>query len=292
MGNLKEIRTRIASVKSTRQITSAMKMVSAAKLKRAQDAAINIRPYGYKLMEILADLVSSLEGEVDSEFMSKRDAKRVLLVPVTGNKGLCGNFNANIVKEVGELIEERFPKLREQKKVDLMCFGSKGVQSFRSQGLSIVADHSEMLDRLQFESVAPLVEQIMEQFLKKEYDEVWLVYNRFKNAAVQLLTVEQFLPIHLSVDEEEFHPIHYIYEPSQHEIVKQLIPRALKIQFYEALAESQAAEHGARMTAMHKATDNATDLIRSLQLDYNKARQAAITSEISEIVGGAEALSK
>lgn len=292
MGNLKEIRTRIASVKTTRQITSAMKMVSAAKLKRAQDAAINIRPYGHKLMEIIANLVVSLEGDVESEFMTKRDTKRVLLVPVTGNKGLCGNFNANIVKEVNQLIEERFQNLQADKKVDLMCFGSKGVQSFRSQGLNIVADHSEMLDNLQFESVAPLAEQIMSQFLNLEYDEVWLVYNRFKNAAVQLLTVEQLLPIQLSVDEEEFHPIPYIYEPTQHEIVKQLIPRALKIQFYEALAESQAAEHGARMTAMHKATDNASDLIRGLQLDYNKARQAAITSEISEIVGGAEALSK
>ncbi|MFO7939622.1 MAG: ATP synthase F1 subunit gamma [Bacteroidales bacterium] len=292
MGNLKEIRTRISSVKSTRQITSAMKMVSAAKLKRAQDTAINIRPYGHKLMEILADLVVSLEGEIQSDYITERTVKRVLLVPISGNKGLCGNFNANIGKEVSSLVNERFQQVQKEGNLDFFCFGHKGVQTLRSRGYSIVADHSDMLEQLSFDQVSPIIGGIMEQFLKQEYDEVWLIYNRFKNAAVQLPTVEQFLPIQLTVDEEEFHPIHYLYEPSQHEIVQQLIPRALKIQFYEALAESLAAEHGARMTAMHKATDNATGLIRSLQLDYNKARQAAITREISEIVGGAEALSK
>lgn len=292
MGNLKEIRTRIASVKTTRQITSAMKMVSAAKLKRAQDAAINIRPYAHKLQDLLINLVVSLDGEVSNDYVARRETKRVLLVPVTGNKGLCGTFNATIVKEVNRLVKDRFQALHEQGNVELLCFGSKGVQAFTSAGYKIAADHSEAMDNLSFDGVVGIIEHIMKQFVDGYYDEVYLLYNRFKNAAVQILTEEQFLPVELTLDEDDMH-MHrhnYLFEPSEQEIVKQLVPKILKIQFYEALAESLAAEHGARMTAMHKATDNATELIRDLQLDYNKARQASITNEISEIVGGAEAL--
>lgn len=289
MGSLKEIRTRMNSIKTTRQVTSAMKMVSAAKLRKAQESIIRIRPYADKLQEILGSLSESLDAMDENLYAVERGFNRVLLVSINSNRGLCGAFNANVNKRVMQLIREEFSAQHEAKNLDVLTIGKNTFDFFRRRGFD-VKNHNHIYDNLNFEKVAPVAESVMEAFAKGMYDKVYLVYNEFKNAATQNLKVEQFLPIVKTEGSKKGKSIDYIFEPSREEIVTDLIPKSLKIQFYKALLDSVAAEHGARMTAMHKATDNATDLLRSLNLQYNKARQASITGEILEIVSGAEAL--
>ena len=284
MANLKEIRSRISSVSSTMQITSAMKMVSAAKLKKAQDAITAMRPYADNLTELLQNLSGSIEDRPGSLFTNERPVEKVLLVAITSNRGLCGGFNSNIIKEV---IAQR-DNNNSGKQVDVFTIGKKG-NDILSKDFSVADNRGDVFNDLTFASVAAVADQLMEHFANGNYDRIDLVYNRFKNAATQLVTTEQFLPI-APVEAETASNSDYIYEPAQEEIVSKLIPKVLKTQLFKALRDSFASEHGARMTAMHKATDNATELRDQLKLTYNKARQAAITNEILEIVGGAEAL--
>jgi F-type H+-transporting ATPase subunit gamma len=285
MANLKEIRNRIASVSSTMQITSAMKMVSAAKLKKAQDAITAMRPYSDKLTELIQDLSASADTDQPNLFAAVRQEEKILLVAITSNRGLCGAFNTNVIKETLRLSKEEF----EGKTVELVTIGKKG-SDILSKSLPFKSSHDDVFDDLTFENTAKVAKSIMEAFVGLEYDKVILIYNRFKNAATQLITVEPFLPIVSKSSEEETSNGDYIFEPSQVEIINELLPKSLKIQLFKAIRDSLASEHGARMTAMHKATDNATELRDQLKLTYNKARQAAITNEILEIVGGAEAL--
>ncbi|TWO33949.1 ATP synthase F1 subunit gamma [Seonamhaeicola sediminis] len=284
MANLKEIRNRISSVSSTMQITSAMKMVSAAKLKKAQDAITAMRPYADKLTELLQSLSATLDADSGSKFSTQREVKKVLIVAITSNRGLCGAFNSNIIKEVIRLTKETYTN----QEVSYLAIGKKTNDAFKKTG-KITANHSTVFDDLTFDNVAEIAQSIMDKFVEGEFDKVELVYNRFKNAATQIVTTEQFLPI-VPVEGASNTNADYIFEPSKVEIVEQLIPKSLKTQLYKAVRDSFASEHGARMTAMHKATDNATELRDQLKLTYNKARQAAITNEILEIVGGAEAL--
>lgn len=292
MGNLKEIRTRIASVKSTKQITSAMKMVSAAKLKKAQDAVIHLRPYAGKLHQILFNINQSIEKEEEHIYSRSGIPDKILIVAITSNKGLCGAFNANVTKQVSTLLNKEYIGENKEGNVSVFSIGKKGTEFFKSTNTKLLGINNEILDNLNFEHAVTLIEDIMQRYVKKEFDKVVIVYNKFKNAGVQILTTDKFLPIELPEEIESNVNFDYIFEPTKEYIVKELIPKSLKIQFYEAILESLAAEYGARMTAMHKATDNATTIIKDLQLIYNKARQAAITNEILEIVGGAEALSK
>mgnify|MGYP000321048213 FL=1 len=287
MANLKEIRNRISSVGSTMQITSAMKMVSAAKLKRAQDAVTQMRPYAGKLREILEILSASLDLS-ENAYAEQREVNKILLVGITSNRGLCGGFNNNIIKRVGVLIAEDYAG----KDVSVLCLGKKIKDVYKRTPQFYANDKLENMEDvyadLRFELVAQVAEEIMAQFLNKSFDKVVLVYNRFVNAATQSIETEQFLPIVPTVSSSESGD--YIFEPSKMDIVEDLLPKSMKLQLYKAIRDSFAAEHGARMTAMHKATDNASELQKNLKLSYNKARQAAITNEILEIVGGAEAL--
>jgi F-type H+-transporting ATPase subunit gamma len=285
MANLKEIRNRIASVSSTMQITSAMKMVSAAKLKKAQDAITAMRPYSDKLTELIQALSASADTDQPNPYTVVRQEEKILLVAITSNRGLCGAFNTNVIKETLRLSKEEF----EGKTVELVTIGKKG-SDILSKSLPFKSSHDDVFDDLTFDNTAKVAESIMEAFASAEYDKVVLIYNRFKNAATQLITVEPFLPIVSESSEEETSNGDYLFEPSQAEIIDELLPKSLKIQLFKAIRDSLASEHGARMTAMHKATDNATELRDQLKLTYNKARQAAITNEILEIVGGAEAL--
>ena len=285
MANLKEIRNRIASVSSTMQITSAMKMVSAAKLKKAQDAITAMRPYANKLTELIQNLSGSLDGEGQNPFTVKRTEEKILIISITSNRGLCGAFNTNIIKETLRLSKEDYTG----KTVEIMGVGKKGADIL-SKTLPIKSRHDAIYDNLSFGNVAEVALLAMDAFAEGHYDKVLLVYNQFKNAATQVVTTEQFLPIVAEKDITQSSTPDYIYEPSQSAIINELLPKSLKIQFFKAVRDSFASEHGARMTAMHKATDNATELRDQLKLTYNKARQAAITNEILEIVGGAEAL--
>lgn len=283
MANLKEIRNRIASVSSTMQITSAMKMVSAAKLKKAQDAITAMRPYSDKLTELLQSLSASLEADGGSKYADNREVNKVLVVAITSNRGLCGAFNTNIIKQCSVLLN-----IHTGKQVDFITIGKKANDVLEKNN-TILSNHSSVYDDLTFDNVAEIAENLMQRFTEGEYDRIELVYNKFKNAATQIIMSEQFLPI-VPVEGDTTGAADYIFEPSKPEIVEQLIPKSLKTQLYKAIRDSFASEHGARMTAMHKATDNATELRDQLKLTYNKARQAAITNEILEIVGGAEAL--
>lgn len=284
MANLKEIRNRITSVQSTMQITSAMKMVSAAKLKRAQDAIVQLRPYADKLRELLANLSGSMEGSAGA-YAEIKPVEKVLLVVVTSNRGLCGAFNANVIKKSNALIQNEYAG----KEVKVLAIGKKASEYFAKRDL-LLAEHNNLFDALNFENAAPIAEHVMQAFVAGEFDRVDLVYNAFRNAAVQIPTAEQFLPVAPPKGETEAASSDYIFEPNKEEIILDMIPKSLKTQLYKAVLDSHAAEHGARMTAMHKATDNAAELRDGLKLTYNKARQAAITGEILEIVGGAEAL--
>ena len=283
MANLKEIRSRISSVSSTMQITSAMKMVSAAKLKKAQDAITAMRPYADKLTELLQNLSTTLDANSGSKFAEQRNIKTVLIVAITSNRGLCGAFNSNIIKQVTHLA-----KGYTNQKVSVMAIGKKG-NDVLGKDYQIISSESSVFDDLTFENVAIIADMLMAQFESGAFDKIELVYNKFKNAATQVVMNETFLPI-LSEAQGVNANQDYIFEPSKLEIVETLIPKSLKTQLFKAIRDSFASEHGARMTAMHKATDNATELRDQLKLTYNKARQAAITNEILEIVGGAEAL--
>ena len=285
MANLKEIRNRIASVSSTMQITSAMKMVSAAKLKKAQDAITAMRPYANTLTELIQNLSGALETDSQNPYTQQREIKKTLLIAITSNRGLCGAFNANIVKKTRQLLEVDLAG----KEVSLITIGKKGSEILEKTG-KVQASHDNIFDDLSYENVGEIAQTIMDQFANLEYDEVILVYNRFKNAATQIVEVEPYLPIVAETDSSNTTSSDYIFEPNKVEIVNELLPKSLKMQLFKALRDSFASEHGARMTAMHKATDNATELRDQLKLTYNKARQAAITNEILEIVGGAEAL--
>lgn len=289
MANLKEIRSRISSVNSTRQITAAMKMVSAAKLRRAQDAITQMRPYAQKLQEILQNLSSSLDVS-ENPYAAEREVKRILIVSITSNRGLCGAFNNNVIKQAKSIIAQN-PNAR----VQVLSIGKKSFDIFKktdyAPGVGYPSEPYKIYEDLNFADSSAIAQSVMDKFEAGKLDKVYLIYNSFKNAAVQILETEQFLPIvppEASADSSA--QIDYIFEPNKEEIVTELIPKSLKTQFYKAILDSNAGEHGARMTAMHKATDNATEMLKDLKLTYNKARQASITNEILEIVAGAEAL--
>ena len=290
MAGLKEIRIRIASVKTTRQVTSAMKIVSAAKLKKAQDAVSQIRPYASKLHGILTSLSSSLENSEDSIFTQQREPEKVLIILITSNRGLCGGFNSNISKNAAKLVHEKYSEQYKNGNVSFLSIGKQGMRQLKHLKMNVTDSNHEIFDNVNFENVAAIANQVLTDFEAGKFDRVELVYNQFKNAAVQIQTSEQFLPVELGDDTSSKNNADYIFEPSKEYIVKVLIPRILRIQFYKAIIDSFAAEHGARLTAMHKATDNATELLNYLTLQYNKARQASITGEILEITSGAEAL--
>ncbi len=287
MGNLKEVRTRIASVSSTQQITSAMKMVSAAKFRRAQNAIVSMRPYDKQLSDIIRDI--NVEDGVDTPYHAVRDEKKVLLVVVTSNKGLCGAFNSNIIKEANARIKHYQQKAGVE--LSLITIGKRASEFFSKHTTMVKSTFDDVLDKPTFDNVAAIAEDIMNRFCEKEYDKVEIVYNKFKNSLTQILSTEQFLPVMPDTKKDENKvQSDYIFEPSKQEILKEMIPLSLRSQFYRVVLDSLASEHGARMTAMQKATDNATELLKELKLTYNKARQSAITNEIIEIVSGAEAL--
>jgi F-type H+-transporting ATPase subunit gamma len=292
MANLKAIRIRITSFKSTRQITSAMKMVSAAKLRKAQDKIVRLRPYASKLHELLLDLSLSLsESEVENVYGRVSLPEKVLIIVITSNRGLCGAFNTNVINETRRVISEKYADQLIKGNLKLLTIGKKGFDYFKRQKVNMLPEQNNLYNELTFENVSRVAEGLMSSFELLEFDRVELIYNQFKNAAVQNLTNEVFLPVEtIPSGVNKTTPADYIYEPDKEEIIQELIPKSLKIQFYKAVLDSFVAEHGARMTAMHKATDNATDLIRDLTLQYNKARQATITNQILEVVSGAEAL--
>ncbi len=293
MANLKEVRTRIASVSSTQQITSAMKMVSAAKFRRAQNAIIGMRPYAAQLGEIVADIDTG-DG-IQTPYHEVRKLDNVLLVVVTSNKGLCGAFNSNVIKQAQSRIDfYRDGATADQPaKLAMITIGKRCTEFFGKRFDNIVGSYDELLDGASFDAVANLADNIMQQFCEKKYDRVELIYNQFKNSLVQILSTEQFLPVvPKAADPKAGKAVanDYIYEPSKEDVLREMIPLTLRSQFYRVVLDSLAAEHGARMNAMQKATDNATELLKELRLSYNKARQAAITNEIIEIVSGSEAL--
>jgi F-type H+-transporting ATPase subunit gamma len=296
MPGLKEVRIRIASVKSTQQITNAMKMVAASKLRKAQTAIIRLRPYAAKLNQIMQNLSSSLGDSGESAFTLERPPEKILLVVITSNRGLCGGFNSNIIKATLNLLSSTYPEQTRKGNVSLITIGRKASEYFRKRGYNVVESHDDLFDRLTFENVAPLAEQLMKAFESKQYDRIQIVYNQFKNAAVQRLVVEQYLPIlpippdPLVADVMHTKQADYIFEPDQETIIQLLIPKSLRVQLYKSLLDSFASEQGARMTAMHQATENAKELLHALQISYNKARQQSITKELLEIVAGAEAL--
>ncbi|WP_406824233.1 ATP synthase F1 subunit gamma [Pedobacter sp. KACC 23697] len=296
MANLKEVRNRIASVQSTQQITKAMKMVSAAKLKRATNAIIALRPYATKLKEILGNLSASLEGS-SSPFIQEREPNKVLIVTVSSNRGLAGAFNMNVIKAANNLIAEKYSEQLKNGNVSIISIGKKTQDFYEKRKYNVIGNNNEIFSALTFENVTKITDAIMAGFVKGEFDKVEVVYNRFRNAAVQFITTEQLLPLpkaeetpaDLKTDKKTTN-VDYILEPSQEEIVEQLIPKSIKIQLYKAVLDSHASEHGARMTSMDKATENAGELLKALKLSYNQARQAAITTELTEIVSGAAAL--
>ncbi|GGE62393.1 ATP synthase F1 subcomplex gamma subunit [Pedobacter psychrotolerans] len=293
MANLKEVRNRIASVQSTQQITKAMKMVSAAKLKRATNAIIALRPYATKLKEILENLSASLEGS-SSPFIQEREPNKVLIVTVSSNRGLAGAFNMNVIKAANNLIAEKYSEQLKNGNVSIISIGKKTQDFYEKRKYNVIGNNNEVYAALTFENVTKITDLIMAGFIKGDFDKVEVVYNRFRNAAVQFITTEQLLPLP-KADEPAKEPtkasnVDYILEPSQEEIVEQLIPKSIKIQLYKAVLDSHASEHGARMTSMDKATENAGELLKALKLSYNQARQAAITTELTEIVSGAAAL--
>ncbi|MDO8896135.1 MAG: ATP synthase F1 subunit gamma [Bacteroidales bacterium] len=292
MPSLKEVRTRIESVNSTRQITSAMKMVAASKLRKAQNSIITMRPYAAKLRELMQNIATNLESSSQGNFSVVRPLERILIVPVTSNRGLCGAFNANVIRQTNKIINEKYSSQLEAGNVSLYCIGKKGLEFFRKSKITILDSEINVFDKLSFETVVPLAEKLMKHFEDASFDRIVFVYNQFKNAGSQTLIEEQLLPIELpaKVESDNVEGPEFIFEPDKVEILDQLIPRTLKMQVYKMLLDSYASEHGARMIAMHKATDNASEMLKELKLTYNKARQASITKEILEIVGGADAL--
>ena len=290
MGNLKEIRVRIASVQSTQKITSAMKLVSAAKLRRAQNAIIGLRPYSNKLNEILSNLSSSLENSAEMPLLKTRNIEKVVLVVISSNRGLCGGFNSNIVKEVIRVVENRYAQQNQEGNLQLICLGKKAAEQL-SEKYNVISVNEEVIETSQFTVISDLAEKLMKQYINREVDKVEVIYNRFQNAATQYVQTENYLPVeNLTAQQDNATNIDYIFEPSREELVSELIPKILKLQLYKTLIDSIASEHGARMTSMAKATDNATEILKELKLKYNNARQAAITNELNEIVSGANAM--
>ena len=295
MANLKDIRTRIASVKSTQQVTNAMKMVSAAKLRKAQDAIIQIRPYADKLNEILTNVNSNFDSDVDNKYADRKNKERILIIAISSNRGLCGGFNSNVVKKATEHYTQTFEDYSKRGKVDIVAIGKKAVDGLKSKGIKVNKNFNELYDNLSYAAVSEIAQWLMDQYATGNYDHVELIYNQFKNAAFQNLLSEQFLPVGQREASENktrkvVHKANYLFEPSIQDIAEKIIPQSLRTQLYKAILDSVASEHGARMTAMHKATDNATSLMRELKLKYNQARQASITNEILEIVSGANAM--
>ncbi len=290
MANLKEIRNRIASVTSTRQITSAMKMVSAAKLRKAQQAIQQIRPYADKLHDIMQNLNSGLDSsDLENIFAEQREVKNVLLVVISSNRGLCGAFNSNAVKIALSIAKSKYEKIYKVGNVKFLFIGKKAMENIVKKEKSL-GEYNEIFNNLEYNGAAAIAENLLNLYKEGKFDRIELIYNEFVNTATQRITSEQYLPLQLPQAGNKHFSTDYIYEPSKEYIISELIPKSLKFQFYKALLDSYAAEHGARMTAMHKATDNASEMINELKLKYNKARQASITNEILEIVGGAEAL--
>jgi F-type H+-transporting ATPase subunit gamma len=292
MPGLKEVRIRIASVNTTKQVTSAMKMVSAAKLRRAQTAILKLRPYANKLNELIINLSSSADVSDEVVYFNKRIEKKVLLVVVSSNRGLCGAFNSNIMKAAVAHIQNNFSQHHQSGTLDIITIGKKGTEFFSKRGYHVTDDLDSIYEKLSYETAGALAQKLMDMYAKGTYDRIDIVYNQFKNAVTQILQVEPFLPIRKpeSSENKAKSNIDYIFEPSQEEILTDLVPRSLKIQIYKAILDSWASEQGARMSAMQKASDNADELIKSLKLSYNKARQASITREIIEIVSGVNAL--
>lgn len=292
MASLKEVRSRITSVSSTQQITKAMKMVAAAKLRRAQDNILRMRPYAQRLGGILTNLSSLTEGSVSNKYSEKREANKVLVIVVTSDRGLAGAFNSNIIKAATYLAQNRYRSQQEAGNLTFLTIGRKGFEALSKRGFKVIGDYTSTFANLSFDTVRMAAERAMDGFVAGEYDQVDLIYNEFKNVATQIVRTEQFLPIEEKPVEETANATipDYTFEPSKEEIIEELIPKSLKIQVYKAVLESNASEHGARMTAMDKATENAGELLKELKLTYNRTRQAAITKEILEIVGGAEAL--
>jgi F-type H+-transporting ATPase subunit gamma len=296
MANLKEMRLRIVSVRSTQQVTRAMKMVSAAKLRKAQDAIIQIRPYESKLHDILVNLTDQLgTSDFENIYAAHKETSKILIVAITSNRGLCGGFNANVVKKVEELVTTSYNDLYEKGSVDILAIGKKGADGLKAKKILVTSSINHLFDNINYGAAEEVALGLMDAFSKGEYDRIELVYNQFRNAAVQKLVVEQYLPVEIREKKPVVSDTHqyfnnYIFEPDIVAIMGTIIPKSLKIQFFKAILDSVASEHGARMTAMHKATDNASELIQEMNLQYNKARQAAITGEILEIVSGANAL--
>lgn len=292
MANLKEVRTRIESVNSTKQITSAMKMVAASKLRKSQNAIMALRPYAEKFAEILER--SATGGQKSTVFAENRELDRVLIIPLSSNKGLCGVFNANVIRETINLIKEEYQNLLDEGKLDILCVGSKVEESLKFKKYPVTGNENAILDNLTYENAAALAEKLMGYFEEKKYDRIIFVYNQFKNAATQIMVHEQFLPIvsqqPADNDTASDMEIYYIFQPGREEIYNEMVPKSLKMQVYKILLDSFASEQGARMISMTQATDNATELLKELNLTYNKARQSAITNELVEIVSGADAL--
>ena len=291
MPSLKEVRNRITSVNSTQQITKAMKMVAAAKLRRAQDHITRMRPYAQKLSQMLATVSSNSETGNQSPYKQTRDVQRVLLVVITSDRGLCGGFNANVIKAANALIVDKYSSQMAKGNVEIMSIGKKGAEAFIRKGFKVNTTHTDVFLALNFDKIKAAGEEIMDGFEAGKFDLVEVIYNEFKNVATQVIRAEQFLPMAPDKPSEiKTNAANYSFEPSEEQIIDELIPKALKMQLYKAVLDSNASEHGARMTAMDKATENAQDLLKQLRLEYNRSRQAAITKEILEIVGGAEAL--
>jgi F-type H+-transporting ATPase subunit gamma len=290
MAGLKEIRTRIASIKTTRQVTSAMKMVSAARLKKAQDQVLQNKPYLEKLLNVLQSISATCHQLGEFEFSKIRDPQRVVVVLISSNRGLCGAFNINIAKKAVELVDTKYNFQKQLEEVDFICIGKQGERLINMAGMNVIESYHELNDHLNRKEIYQLAEILIKRFISKEYDRIELVYNQFLSAGNQLNATEQFLPVEMEQPTNEGRYYDYIFEPGKEAIIQELIPKSLKLRLYHAILESYTAEQGARMTSMHMATDNANTLLKELNLQYNKLRQASITREISEIVGGAEAL--
>jgi F-type H+-transporting ATPase subunit gamma len=290
MASLKEVRNRITSVNSTMQITKAMKMVAAAKLRRAQDRIIQMRPYAKKLNELIAQVSQGTEVGASSPYTQVREVKNVLIVMVTSDRGLCGAFNTNVIKAAVAFINENYPVQLEKGNISVLSLGKKGSEAFTRRGIKVDNEFTDIFQRLSFDTAKEAAEKVMAAFAEGTYDEVVLVYNEFKNVATQIIRTEKILPLVSEESEEKTSNTDYIFEPSEEEIILELIPKAIKLSVFKAVLDSNASEHGARMTAMDKATENGGELLKALKIEYNRSRQAAITKEILEIVGGAEAL--
>jgi F-type H+-transporting ATPase subunit gamma len=290
MASLKEVRNRIISVNSTMQITKAMKMVAAAKLRRAQDRIIQMRPYAKKLNELIAQVSQGTEVGASSPYTQVREVKNVLIVMVTSDRGLCGAFNTNVIKAAVAFINENYPVQLEKGNISVLSLGKKGSEAFTRRGIKVDNEFTDIFQRLSFDTAKEAAEKVMAAFAEGTYDEVVLVYNEFKNVATQIIRTEKILPLVSEESEEKTSNTDYIFEPSEEEIILELIPKAIKLSVFKAVLDSNASEHGARMTAMDKATENGGELLKALKIEYNRSRQAAITKEILEIVGGAEAL--